>query len=194
MVCVIHRATQLGVCRNYHESCYPPPPPTKKKSKFSNQNQKFQTPKTPLIIPVTSNLVYPPWGWGIFLPYLQKLGQNHHFHVWEEPFPKQLFIFCASVRATQYYIVDIQGEILPYNNVVEHILAELAICKMAAFYYYDQNPFWFSLHIQIWLSQQGLNNKSLILHKDANSWRILVVVVKWHHIFALFSSIAVHSD
>ena len=106
LVCVIHRATRLGVRRNYHESCYPPPP-NKKKSKFSNQNQKFQTPKTPLIIPVTSNLVYPPWGWGIFLPYLQKLGQNHHFHVWEEPFPKQLFIFCASVRATQYYIVDI---------------------------------------------------------------------------------------
>ena len=83
-----------------------PPPPNKIKSKFSNQNQKFQTPKTPLIIPVTSNLVYPHWVWGIFVPYLQKLGQIHHSHVREEPFPKQLLIFCASARATQYYIVD----------------------------------------------------------------------------------------
>ena len=101
---------------SYLNHANPPPPPQKKKKRktlpqFSypkkSQHQKFQNPKNPLIIPVTSNLVYPPWGWDIFVPYLQKLGQNHHFHVWEEPFPKQLFTFCASARATRYYIVDI---------------------------------------------------------------------------------------
>ena len=42
-------------------------------------------------------------------------------------------------------------------------------------------PFRFSFHIQIWWSQRGLNNKSLNLHKKANRWRILVLVVKWRH-------------
>ena len=91
--------------RNSYLNHAPPPPPKKKNlaTIFLPQNQKFQNPQNPLIIPVTSNLVYPPWGWDIFVPYLQKLGQNHHFHVWEEPFPKQLFTFSASARATRYY-------------------------------------------------------------------------------------------
>ena len=42
-------------------------------------------------------------------------------------------------------------------------------------------PFRFSFHIQIWWSRRGLNNKSLNLHKKANRWRILVLVVKWRH-------------
>ena len=45
---------------------------------------------------------------------------------------------------------------------------------MALFYYYDQNPFCFSFHIQT-------NNKSPNLHKKAKPWKILIVVVKWRH-------------
>ena len=37
----------------------------------------------------------------------------------------------------------------------------------------------YSFHIQIWLSQGGLNDKSPNLHKKAKPWRIMVVVVKW---------------
>ena len=82
MVYFIRRTTWLGARRNYHEpsvffytpknflfkysSPPPPPPPQKKKKKLAqfsypkkSQNQKVQTPKNPLIIPVASNLVYP---------------------------------------------------------------------------------------------------------------------------------------
>ena len=56
-----------------------------------------------------------------------------------------------------------------------------AICTLAPFYYYHQNPFRFSFRIQIWWSQGGLNYKSFNLHEKAKPWRILVVVVKWRH-------------
>ena len=44
-----------------------------------------------------------------------------------------------------------------------------AICTMASFYYYDQNPFRFNFHIKIRSSLRGLNNKSPILHKKTKS-------------------------
>ena len=49
------------------------------------------------------------------------------------------------------------------------------------FYYYDHNAFRFSFHILIWKSQRSLDGKSSHLHKKGKPWRILVVVVKWHH-------------
>ena len=49
------------------------------------------------------------------------------------------------------------------------------------FYYYDHNAFRFSFHNLIWKSQRSLDGKSSHLHKKGKPWRILVVVVKWHH-------------
>ena len=138
----------------------PLPPPKKKKKKLAqfsypkkSQNQKVQTPKNPLIIPVASNLVYPlpPTGLRHLCSIFTETGPKSPFSCVSRALSKTAFHFLCQRKS--YLVLYcrhswIQGEILPYNNVVEHILAELVICKMATFYYYDQNPFWFSFHIQ----------------------------------------------
>ena len=52
---------------------------------------------------------------------------------------------------------------------------------MASFYYYNHKAFRFSFYILIWKSQRGLDGKSSHLPKKGKPWRILVLVVKWHH-------------
>ena len=79
---IYYRNYVAGICRSYHESsdCFE----CAKKSllKWSYQKKKIfakilqpqkilklklSLPKTPLVIPVTWNLQYPPWGWGCCL-------------------------------------------------------------------------------------------------------------------------------
>ena len=127
MVYFIRRTTWLGCTQELSwifrlfwipqkfllKSCSPPPPPKKTCTIFlpkKSQYQKFQTPKNPLIIPVTSNLVYPPPALGLrhLCSIFTETGPKSPFSFsCRHSFPKQLFTFCTSARATWYYIVDI---------------------------------------------------------------------------------------
>ena len=65
--------------------------------------------------------------------------------------------------------------------MVPFLRTPTAICTMASFYYYDQNPFRFSFDVLTWCSQWGLNMKSPSLHIREQNSKILVIVVKWLH-------------
>ena len=138
----------------------PSPPPQKKKKNLHNfptqKNPKIKKFKPQKILWSSLSLQIwctpsPPTGLRHLCSIFTETGPKSPFSCVSRALSKTAFHFLCQRKS--YLVLYcrhswIQGEILPYNNVVEHILAELVICKMATFYYYDQNPFWFSFHIQ----------------------------------------------
>ena len=98
-----------GIRGNYHKSSggfeYPKKslhldqPTQNSTCKFSNpkksQNWKFQTPKNPLITPVTWNREYPPWGSG-----LSKVASS-----WQKSPPT--WLVSASYSAWHFFMDDV---------------------------------------------------------------------------------------
>ena len=79
---IYYRNYVVGICRSYHESsdCFECTKKSLLKSSYQKKEVfakilqpkripklKLSLPKTPLVIPVTWNLQYPPWGWGCCL-------------------------------------------------------------------------------------------------------------------------------
>ena len=122
----------------------PPPPPTKKKIKIFKPKSKISNPKNSFDHPCHFKSGVPPLGLRHLCSIFTETGSKSPFSCVRRALSKTAFHFLCQRKSYPVLCCRhslIQGEILPYNNVVEHILAELAICKMVAFYYYDQNPF-----------------------------------------------------
>ena len=135
------------------KSCYTPPPPPKKKKK-KNLATIFLPQKIP-----TSKISKPQKSFDHpchFKSGVPALGLRHLCSIFTETGPKSPFscVRRALSKTAFHFLCQrksypvlycrhslIQGEILQYNNIVEHILVELAICKMATFYYCNQHPF-----------------------------------------------------
>ena len=135
------------------KSCSPPPPPPKKKKK-KNLATIFLPQKIP-----TSKISKPQKSFDHpchFKSGVPALGLRHLCSIFTETGPKSPFscVRRALSKTAFHFLCQrksypvlycrhslIQGEILQYNNIVEHILVELAICKMATFYYCNQHPF-----------------------------------------------------
>ena len=74
------------------------------------------------------------------------------------------------------------GLIICFSTLKRHLKKEKRLASSIGHLHDDgQNTFRSSFHVLIWQSQWGFDNKSPNLHKKAESWRILVVVVKWRH-------------
>ena len=129
MVYFIRRTTWLGCTQELSwifrlfwipqkfllKSCYPPPPTKKNLHNFPTQKipiSKISNPKKSFDHPCHFKSGVPPPAPALGLRHLCSIftetGPKSPFSFsCRHSFPKQLFTFCTSTRATWYYIVDI---------------------------------------------------------------------------------------
>ena len=137
---------------NYHEfsDCFECPKKSLLKSSypkntchnFPPQNRKFQTLKNPLIIPVTWNLEYPPWG-PKGTKKEKKLLQNLHDNIFTHTFlynksQNLILLVMASLENTHHY--QRKYEVITLTQTCEN--TELTVSKNCDPLFFHMTPFY----------------------------------------------------
>ena len=107
-----------------------------------SQNRKFQTLKNPLIIPVTWNLEYPPWG-PKGTKKEKKLLQNLHDNIFTHTFlynksQNLILLVMASLENTHHY--QRKYEVITLTQTCEN--TELTVSKNCDPLFFHMTPFY----------------------------------------------------
>ena len=133
---------------NYHEfsDCFECPKKSLLKSSYpkKSQNRKFQTLKNPLIIPVTWNLEYPPWG-PKGTKKVKKLLQNLHDNIFTHTclYNKSqnlILLVMASLENTHHYQRKYEVFTLTLTQTCDN--TELTVSKNCDPLFFPLTPFY----------------------------------------------------